>query len=201
MMPRQPTPQPSRSRTAGEWRRLAITFANEADQWGEAELLAFCRALLASGDLEAREPLGGHLRVREGGASLLLDTSPWSEAPTAAGATSSCRELLVAAVDRVRAALRHFSATPQDDRFLHAALFSGRVQRVPHRVGGPTWEPRLREGEPISEWVLALVAADALEDRDAWDARLEVCVRCGFATLDGLGEHGCEARTERGGEP
>lgn len=75
--------------------------------------------------------------------------------------------------------LRGLLANPPDDRFLHAAIFSGRVRR-----GQGNWLVVPREDDPLSQVVLALFAADILTYREFHEQNLCVCDVCGRISYD-----------------
>jgi hypothetical protein len=83
-------------------------------------------------------------------------------------------------VSRVRIAvmLSGLLASPSDDRFLTAAVFTGRVERAPGD-GGPGWHPTPKVSDRLSDIALSLFAADALSNRDEYDSALCVCDVCG----------------------
>jgi hypothetical protein len=63
-----------------------------------------------------------------------------------------------------------------DDRFLHAAIFAGRVRRDDKH---PQWLARPHETDLLSDVVLSLFAADVLAHRDYHDQNLCICDVCG----------------------
>ncbi|HVY47983.1 MAG TPA: hypothetical protein VHB21_18980, partial [Minicystis sp.] len=79
---------------------------------------------------------------------------------------------------RVVDALRAFIATTTDDRFLQAAIFAERVQRV-RRDREAVWVPSPREIDALANIALSLFAADVLQHRDFHERRLCVCEVCG----------------------
>lgn len=79
---------------------------------------------------------------------------------------------------RVVAALRGLLATPTDDRFLAAALFSGRVRRR-RGAHGSQWVAQLEPSTPLSVIILSLFAVDILSNREAYDRGACVCDTCG----------------------
>lgn len=68
-----------------------------------------------------------------------------------------------------------------DDRFLQAALFSGRVRRD---AAVSTWVARPREADALSDVVLSLFAADILAYREFHDRALCICEVCGRASFN-----------------
>lgn len=119
----------------------------------------------------------------------------WSQGAASSGAHASPEAVLSKARATVLAALRGFLAMPCDDRFVTAALFSGRVQRasisIPPSSGtGPRgasaasrWVPRHAPGAPLSALVLGVFAVDALTNREAWERSLCICDACGRVTF------------------
>jgi hypothetical protein len=87
------------------------------------------------------------------------------------------RAILRAARLRVSMSLQGLLATPFDDRFLAAAIYSGRVARGTH------WQPKLKGTERLSDILLAVLSADILAHRDEYDASLCVCAICGHVSL------------------
>lgn len=75
---------------------------------------------------------------------------------------------------RVVVTLRGLLASPADDRFLHAAIFSERVRRE-----RSNWLVRTRDTDLLCDVVLALFAADVLSHREFHERNLCVCDVCG----------------------
>ena len=91
-------------------------------------------------------------------------------------------QILLAARARVLSALRGLIAFSSEDRFLSAAIFSGRVRRV--RVGAASqWVVRPEPTATLSDIVLALFAADVLANREVYDSSLCVCQICSRVTF------------------
>ena len=86
--------------------------------------------------------------------------------------------------DRVVVTMRGLLATPPDDRFLHSAIYTGRVQRRTDEHGAEVWTPCLDDGGSLSQWVLSLFASDALSHRERYDESLSVCEVCGTIGFD-----------------
>jgi hypothetical protein len=100
-------------------------------------------------------------------------------------------ELLARTRERVAAALRGLLASPVDDRFLQAAIFSGRVRRE-----SSVWIAAPAETHLLADIVLGLFAADVLSHREFYEEHLCVCAACGAVSFDpattsraGCGEH------------
>jgi hypothetical protein len=70
--------------------------------------------------------------------------------------------------------LRGLLSKPCDDRFLHAAIFSGRVRRDQAR-----WILGARDGDALHDVVLGLFAVDVLSHREFHQQNLCVCDTCG----------------------
>ncbi len=105
----------------------------------------------------------------------------------AAGTDARIVRIVAAARARVAATLGGLLAAPVDDRFLSAAIFSGRVQRSTGTTSGRargSWLPRPAVADRLSDIVLAVVAADVLSNRDEYDDCLCVCDLCGLVSLD-----------------
>jgi hypothetical protein len=83
---------------------------------------------------------------------------------------------------RTITALRGLNASPTDDRFLSAAIFAGRVQRLRGRSES-YWVPQPEPTAPLSGIVLSLFAVDVLSHRDEYEKRLSVCDICDRITF------------------
>jgi hypothetical protein len=93
---------------------------------------------------------------------------------------ASLPALLSVARNTVLATLRGFIDKPSDDRFVAAALFSGRVRRAHGPGGGASrWIPQPDPDGPLSTLVLSLFVVDMLTHREAYDRSLCVCDVCG----------------------
>jgi hypothetical protein len=103
----------------------------------------------------------------------------------AAGTESSAaraRRIVATAYERVTTQLAGLLLRPADDRFLSAAIFSRRVERI----GGPAgtgWRACPQPTDRLSGIVLSLFAADVLAHREEYDAGLNVCEVCGKVSL------------------
>ena len=148
------------------WLTGAIAFMEgSAFDWTRQSLIHWLTEFLVAPGLMALPPI-----IREpDAASVALDLR--------ADCGGSMPELLTRARRRVRSALQGIIAPSVDDRFLNAALFSGRVQRVEvnHR---PTWVPAPRETHCLSDVVLSLFASSILSDRSFFEMHLCVCRDC-----------------------
>jgi hypothetical protein len=84
---------------------------------------------------------------------------------------------------RVITALRGLRASPTDDRFLMAAIFTGRVRRT--RLGGANrWVVRPEPTATLSGIVISLFAVDVLSHREIYDRSLCICDTCDRVTFD-----------------
>jgi hypothetical protein len=96
--------------------------------------------------------------------------------------STSMREALTKLLDtsrrRVTFTLRGLLARPSDDRFLQAAIFSGRVQRE-RRGKVSVWASCAHETDYLSDIVLSLFAVDVLTYREFYEENLCVCDVCG----------------------
>ena len=149
--------------------------------WRASDLVAWCRThLLEPGYLTLWNAGSGRLLITEGAARL--------EVPIEAGGSElsldvpSTKWMLATARDRVIAGLGQLLTIPADDRFVRAAVYTGRVRRVSDGRAS-SWRPVLGEGELLSYWVLALFAADALAHREVYDELLGICEVCGAVSL------------------
>jgi hypothetical protein len=77
--------------------------------------------------------------------------------------------------------------------FVHAALYAGRVQRTKALGRESVWGVRVDDSDALSDQVLALFAADALRNPQAYDADLAICDACGAVSFEPA------ARTSRRG--
>jgi len=126
--------------------------------------------------------------------SIALDPAT-SAAAERVGTLDDLPKLLAMSRSRVVVTLRAFIAKPADDRFLQAAIYQERVQRLTTDRGA-VWVARPSEKDLLADIVLSLFAADILMYRDFHQASLCVCTACGrvsFApavtTQSGCSEH------------
>jgi hypothetical protein len=92
-------------------------------------------------------------------------------------------KILIAARIRVLTALRGLLASPTDDRFLTAAIFTGRIRRL--RVDGENrWVVRPEPTATLSSTVLGLFAVDVLSNREMYDRAFCVCDVCDRVTFE-----------------
>lgn len=109
--------------------------------------------------------------------SIALDPAT-SAAAERVGTLDDLPKLLAMSRSRVVVTLRAFIGTPPDDRFLQAAIYQERVQRV-STDRGAIWVARPLEKDLLADVVLSLFAADILMYRDFHQACLCVCGVCG----------------------
>lgn len=164
-------------------RDAALEFMDGAlGGWDGHQFVDWCRRrLLGRGLLSMADPISGRLAtVEEGAGRVVIPTSPYADIDPIY--LPYARRLVEVARGRVVSALSGFLRSPLDDRFVSAAIYAGRVRRV--RAGDAvTWQPSLREGEPVSHWVLALFAVDALGAREDYDQKLSLCESCGAVSF------------------
>jgi len=67
--------------------------------------------------------------------------------------------------------------------FVHQAIYLDRVERVRGADNKSFWRVKLEEETPLSDMVLALFAADALERPQDYDQDLAVCEACGAVSI------------------
>ncbi|MEO5726332.1 MAG: hypothetical protein ABI134_17465 [Byssovorax sp.] len=125
----------------------------------------------------------GHMRrpivlTEPGAGSITLHESD-AEALTS---SANLSRLLAGARMRIISALRGLNASPTDDRFLSAAIFAGRVQRLRARSESH-WVPQPEPTAPLSGIVLSLFAVDVLSHRDEYEKRLCICDICDRVTF------------------
>jgi hypothetical protein len=171
-----------------EMRQTALEFCEGIRQgWGVQELIQWIQVrLVQSGKLRLNQPNTFSTGVRE-------DKSPAIFVPIQGICSlqeSEQRALQVIMMQAHQRCLRLLSGlldSPQDDRFISAAIYAGRVQRVklPNRVS--VWEPRLMEGEALSDWVLAFFVCDALQRRESYEQQLTICETCNSVSFQSEG--------------
>jgi hypothetical protein len=104
-----------------------------------------------------------------------LQRPPSSEADPSAPDLSP---LLSTVRRRVASTLRGLTAQPSDDRFLQAAIFSGRVSRE-RRGKASIWAACARDADHLSDIVLSLFVVDILSYREFYEQNLCACEVCG----------------------
>jgi len=183
----------------------ALSFVDGvAAGWGEAELVAWIERHLVEPKRMAQPVAVTDAVV----GTILLRNDPHS---SRGGARLTRAEelpnLLEMARSRTVQTLRAFIATPSDDRFLQAAIFAERVRRETHGKQG-TWIAQPKPADLLSNIVLSLFAADILNHREFYEAKLCVCELCGrvsftpdTTTRNGCHEHVPRAETHSGFRP
>jgi len=164
--------------------------------WLTSDLVAWTHEHLVRTERLALGPSGvlQWLREHDLGAVAVHKDSSAAARSTRAVPASAVPKLLEASRQRVLQALRAAITTDQV-AFAHAALFAGRVLRDRGRDGRTIWRVRLKEDTALSDQVLALFAADALEYPAAYERDLAVCDVCGAVTLAALrsgSRRGCQ---------
>ena len=167
--------------------------------WSRAELAAWIEEHLVAPGRMLRPSTASEAVV----GAIALDPATSATGPRVA-TLAELPKLLAIARSRVVVALRAFVATPSDDRFLKAALFAGRVERV--RVGNNNvWLARPREQDQLGDVVLSLFAADVLMQREFHEQNLCVCEVCGrvsfqraVTSVSGCTEHLPRSETQSG---
>ena len=184
---RLPPPSDRKQRWAVEAREAAVDFVEGVRKgWQPDDFLLWCRRrLLLRGAIRLLDPVSGRIHLFETGVErVTVPTSP-SERLDPMHAAPLGR-LLETARSRVVSTLGGMLGASLDDRFVSAAIYAGRVRRARGDSGETGWEPFVTEGEPVSTWVLALFAVDALSGREDYDRHLHVCEVCGSVAF-GLG--------------
>ncbi len=155
---------------------LAFVDAATADALHARELVAwFSRWLVDPGTMPAPAS------VHEPGAGM-VSLAAVAESRSASGVLAEALEtrlgrIVATARVRVGVTLGGLLTTPVDDRFLAAAIFAGRVQRTSGDQGSG-WRATPKGTERLSDVVLSLFAADALANREEYEACLCVCGVC-----------------------
>jgi hypothetical protein len=158
--------------------------------WTRAELVAWIDAeLVAPGRMvrpaSVHEVAIGAIALDPATSARVARVAPLAELP----------KLLAMARSRAVVALRGFIAATQDDRFLKAAIFASRVERV-SKDGTSVWVARVSEKDLLGDIVLSLFTVDILMHRELHERQLCVCEVCGrvsfhpfFTTRVGCPEH------------
>jgi hypothetical protein len=154
---------------------LAVEAARAAKIRG-GDITAWLKAWLVNPGLMPMPPT-----VQEPGAGTVA-VGTASSGAWATGTDARLCRIVAAASGRVTLTLGGMLASPVDDRFLSAAIHSGRVTRTSGERG-PTWRASPSITDRLSDVVLSLFAADALSNRDEYDACLCVCDVCGKVAL------------------
>jgi len=182
-------------------RAFALEFVEGVRRgWTATDLAGWCwRALVTTGFLKLPADTTV-LRVYEPSTGTLeLALGPDRPVPSPMDHVEADR-ITVAARDHVIGLLRGLLATPEDDRFLQAAIHAGHVVRKrPPGSRSSVWMPELGESIPLGTIVAALFAADALARRDEYEQALRVCRECGGVGFDAssFGRSACPAHARR----
>jgi hypothetical protein len=142
-----------------------LTFIEGATRWSQKDLGDWFRTY--AGALGREKPPPSVIDAVVGTASIEGD-------PPASARPGQLSRLLAMARWQVILTLRGLLATPADDRFLHAAIFSRRVQRE-----GGAWHAAAGDTDALSDVVLSLFAVDVLACREFHEQNLCVCDVCG----------------------
>lgn len=146
----------------------ALAFIDGATTWTRADLAEWFREHAPVLGTVAPPP-----SIRDSaGVSLPLDGPPSVRA-------DRFPQMLAMTRWQVVLTLRGLLSTPAVDRFLHAAIHTGRVQRE-----RAAWRVVVSDREPLCEIVLALFAADVLTHREFHEQNLCICDVCGRVSYD-----------------
>jgi hypothetical protein len=170
-----------------------LAFLDGASSWGARELIAwFDEAFVTPGYMDPPTIV----------ADPAFGTAPLHRAirPQATRPVRVDDVPLISARARVRVieALRGFIGRPSDDRFLQAAIFAERVQRV--RLDRTAiWAPSPKEIDALANIALSLFVADILTHREFFEANLCVCDVCGQVSFERevTTRRGCRRHTPR----
>jgi hypothetical protein len=121
-----------------------------------------------------------------------------SDAPSGYLSHARAPELVKLARQKVVDALAPMIRPNPDDAFVRAALFDGRVTRDRKWDGQNGWSVMLTENHPLSDQVLALLAADLLDHREDYEQNLVLCATCDRVDIwpDRLSRRGCSDHPE-----
>jgi hypothetical protein len=170
-----------------------LTFVERATNWRTSDLIAwFEDAFVEPGYMEAptivSDPAFGTAPLHRAIRPKAIRPARVDDVPAIAARARG----------RVVEALRGFLATPCDDRFLQAAIFAERVQRV--RIGSEAvWMPAPKDIDALSNIALSLFVVDVLTHREFYEANLCVCEVCGRVSFqpDVTGRRGCVRHAPR----
>jgi len=126
------------------------------------------------------------LREHDFGTVVLQAPNPARPGRSKSLTLSQVPHVLTLARQRVVDTLRDSVRTGQS-AFVHAALYAGRVARCKGEDGRSFWRVALREDTALSDQVLALFAADALEHPTEYESELSVCDTCGAVSISSAG--------------
>jgi hypothetical protein len=159
-------------------RGIALSFTEGVRVgWRMADLASWIRtSVFEGGFLSLEKPGSMRVRIVEPRAGELV--IPLAGELFSKTSEPTSRVIVETARARALDVLLAMKEPPRDDRFVNASLYAGRVARVT-KDGAPRWTAVMREGDALSIWLLSLFAADALEDREAYDRHLGICQECG----------------------
>ncbi len=169
---------------APDARQSALAFTEGVRAgWLTSDLLAWAREhligprrLITAQSMELRQ-----VSEHDFGTVALVAAHPTRPGRARCLTMSQVPHLLTLARVRVIEALR--SSIGGQDSYVHAALYSGRVVRDNTNEGRAYWRVALKEDGALSDQVLALFAADALENSADYQHELAVCDACGAVTI------------------
>jgi len=171
---------PERSLDVG-LRASALAFVNGARSgWSVDDLLAWIdRSLIRTGRLQTRSKFPV-VTFREAGVGVVASGRP-NDIDGGAGYLPHHRagDLIRCSNQKVIATLSAYIGPSSDDRFVQAAIYSGRVVRTATADGLRRWQVQVSEAVNLSDQVLALFAADILQHSDDYQESLVVCEACG----------------------
>jgi hypothetical protein len=153
--------------------------------WLTSDLIAWSEEHLVQPERLVLAQPGPLQRVREHDLGIvpLQSTSPQGVAKVRSSTNSAVPQFLEVSRQHVLLALRASIETGQL-AFANAAVFSSRVLRQRGVDGRTNWCVRLTDDVPLSDQVLALFAADALEHPSDYESDLSVCDACGAVSLN-----------------
>lgn len=185
---------PARAEAEASWAGREFVSATIRGGGASALFEWMCDNLVASGWLRLNAPDAPYFDVMEPGAGKV--TVPLVGERTRAQ-DAAIVEISIAALRAVLRALKLIRDKRGGGVFLHNAVVGGHVQQV-STASGLAWVPVLREGQQLSNWVLAMFAADMLQDGRDPAGHLSVCDRCGHVWIE---ESGSELCSLHRGEP
>lgn len=150
--------------------RAGLAFLEGASRWARKDLIEwFCTY--------------GDALGRQGPPLVVLDSIVGTASLEADGPDSSrpgkLSRLMALARWQVVLTLSGLLSTPADDRFLHAAIFSQRVERA-----AGAWCARAGDGDALSDIVLSLFVVDILTHREFHEQNLCICAVCGRVSFN-----------------
>ena len=158
-------------------RDLSLAFVSGAGgAWQAEDLAEWARTLAHAGFVSHQ---GGAVVVsEEGGGRIVVPLG----ADHAVDQLHRVFSLKLAKLARARVVHALTEALDRDNRFVTAALYAKRVARA-RLADTLTWRPTLTDRDSVSQWVLAMLAVDALTNPDDYEHLLCVCEHCGDASF------------------